>query len=360
MEDEVRLREFRHKKAIEQAQRSESWKIKTEIIKQKQFQAEEAMQEKAAESVQAYEQKLQTIEMKMAEEEEKRQCAAEERNLKLVDAAERKGRVERLEDHKREQMAEAIQEQHARVHGLMTLKSQILDHRRQRAQIKGAATAEAMAKAKSIKHLTPGPAAYEPQPSSVLADATGVAKIPDPERSRGRAAPPVTAGEGSIAAEVARTRELPPVGAYNPTMLRDGSAALGEDIYRAIKIGERHGSGAAAFIEQATKAKKSNPGPGAYNVVETATDFRTAETKTRKIAGAKIGASVMGGITGYAGSATAAAGFAGGRPNRAWLGDVPQDGPGPAAYAVDSFTRKQRVSGDATKRGINLKAAGLG
>lgn len=96
-EDELRLREFRKNKEADAQVRSDEWQRKTEAIRERTEMLEEEKRRDAEERVREYEEKLQLIEQKMAEQEAAREIEAEERNLKVVDAVERKARLERLE-----------------------------------------------------------------------------------------------------------------------------------------------------------------------------------------------------------------------------------------------------------------------
>ena len=96
-EDEMRVREFQIEKNIEQQVRSDEWDRKTKEIKERGAKQEAVTLAKKRAQLEKYGEKIENLEKKKVEEVEKMQLRAEEESLKVLDALERKNRLERQE-----------------------------------------------------------------------------------------------------------------------------------------------------------------------------------------------------------------------------------------------------------------------
>ena len=130
---------------------------------------------KAEEFQLRYEEKQESLEQRREKKKQEQMLRAEIESLRVVDAQERKNRIERQEQYRREMVGKQIEEQELRVGNLTQLKEQLQDQRRARAL--RASVNQSKRNQLSLKGLTPGPAAYDPPTSCVVSDARGVAPI---------------------------------------------------------------------------------------------------------------------------------------------------------------------------------------
>ncbi|CAD7957222.1 unnamed protein product [Amoebophrya sp. A120] len=304
-EDEIRVREWQQQKQIEQAVKSEQWQQRQELIQQRQLEEQLQNEIKAEHFALRYDEKLDAFEERKAEERKQNMVRHEADHLKIVDAVERRERMQRIDMHRREKVGEQIAEQQTRIDSLMHLKKQLLEQRRQRSRLQDAKSASV--KGLNIRHVEPGPGAYD-IPGTLSSQ--GVGKIPEPKQLK-----PV---EGSIAAQVARARDNPPPGSYDPRILPSGEKTLAD---KPMSLGTRHSGG--SFADQALKRNRDKPGPGTYNV--------SGNFKLNHVA--NMGKSAD--VTLYHQSQS-------GSNVPTWIGKVDRDIPGPGSYAVDEYTRSQR------------------
>eukprot|EP00392_Amoebophrya_sp_AT5.2_P013159 g13272.t1 len=184
-------------------------------------------------------------------------------------------------------------------------KVEFIAQRQLEAQLEKEIKAEQSAvKGLNIRHIEPGPGQYD-IPNTL--NQQGVGKIPDPK--------PLKPVEGSIAAQVARAKEMPPPGSYDPRLLPGGGKVLAD---RNITFGSRH----SGYADDVLKRKRDLPGPGTYNV--------SGNFKLNHVAN-------MGKM------ADVASTFDHGQIPR-WVGKIDRDTPGPGSYAVDEYTRRERTA----------------
>eukprot|EP00391_Amoebophrya_sp_Ameob2_P014055 CAMPEP_0178999084 /NCGR_PEP_ID=MMETSP0795-20121207/9859_1 /TAXON_ID=88552 /ORGANISM="Amoebophrya sp., Strain Ameob2" /LENGTH=867 /DNA_ID=CAMNT_0020691809 /DNA_START=98 /DNA_END=2701 /DNA_ORIENTATION=+ len=301
-EDEIRVREFQKEKEVVREVKNEHWKDKVEFIAQRQLEAQLEKEIKAEQSALRYDDKLQLFEARRLEEQKQQMVRHETEHLKIVDAVERRGRLQRIDQHRRDKVGEQLVEQQTRIHSLMQLKQQLLEQRRQRSRLQDAKNNSV--KGLNIRHIEPGPGQYD-IPNTL--NQQGVGKIPDPK--------PLKPVEGSIAAQVARAKEMPPPGSYDPRLLPGGGKVLAD---RNITFGSRH----SGYADDVLKRKRDLPGPGTYNV--------SGNFKLNHVAN-------MGKM------ADVASTFDHGQIPR-WVGKIDRDTPGPGSYAVDEYTRRERTA----------------
>ncbi|CAD7932641.1 unnamed protein product [Amoebophrya sp. A25] len=300
-EDEIRVREFQAQKELEKDVRNEQWEQRVELVQQRNLEKELEREIRAETVSLRYEEKLDAFEERRKEELKQQMVRHEAEHLKVVDAVERKERLMRIDAHRREKVGEQIAEQHTRIDSLMQLKQQLLEQRRQRNRVQDAK--HGSVKSLNIKHLDPGPGAYD-VPSTL--NRNGVGRLPDPK--------PLKPVEGSIQEMVMRTKENPPPGSYDPKLLPSGSKVLTD---KPMSMGIRYGS--ASGLDKAEKAHRDKPGPGTYNV--------GGNFKLQHVAN-------MGKSNDLPTLSEA--------PK--WVGRIDRDLPGPGAYAIDEWTRRERTA----------------
>merc|ERR1712194_650979 len=232
----------------------------------------------------------------------------EENQLKVVDAWERRSQLERQQAHRRELVGEELWEQEVRISTLTKLKQQLVDQRRHRNVTKGAK--ERVSKDQHAKAFEPGPGSYEI--SSTVATKEGpTISTSDPK---------LCLIEGSIDEQMKRSTAIPPPGIYDPRVLPKGTKTFNTD--KPMRIGERN---ATLFHASIVKATKDNPGPGSYNLQN---DKRNLSTRGPAMRQSFFGTSINSerdvGIRS--------------------LRRIDREIPGPGEYAVDEYTRSQRLT----------------
>jgi len=299
LEEDLRLRELQRQKELALEHQSSRWKEKQEIISRKHAELEEERRAQGEAAVANYQNKLEQMDKRREEELMTKMLKHEESQLRLEDAMEKKNQLARQEDHRRQQIASRLDSQTHRVDTFLTLKDHLLEQRKFRARQKSAGRERAL----NLKGMTPGPADYQNADSSSL-NSVPVTKISDANPK------PV---EGSIDEMIQRQRSLPPPGSYDPKVLPTGGYALAKGRGPKMVSGTKQ-----SYLYDLQKQAQFCPGPGSYEnkstmLLEHATAMRRDYMQVPE---------------------GRAAGWAA-------VGD--KSGPGPAAYAVDKFSRQKRM-----------------
>lgn len=244
LEEEVRLQEFKFRKASEVQDQGEKWRRKMEIVESKQDELRAEAIVKGEEKLADYQDRLELLDEKRTQENNEKLMRHEEKHLRIVDAHEKRHQLDRLGEQRRSEVAQQLERREQRIDTLCVLKDQILEQRRARNQARVVNKERAV----DIRSYAPGPGAYEPQPST-LNDVPG-AKISSARPK---------AGEGSIDAAVARAKSVPAPGSYNPKQLPTGQGPLGACGGPKFREGKKK-----TFLDEQAREARNLPGPGAY------------------------------------------------------------------------------------------------
>eukprot|EP00746_Dinoflagellata_sp_MGD_P160869 gnl/MRDRNA2_/MRDRNA2_87809_c0_seq1.p1 gnl/MRDRNA2_/MRDRNA2_87809_c0~~gnl/MRDRNA2_/MRDRNA2_87809_c0_seq1.p1 ORF type:complete len:690 (-),score=179.32 gnl/MRDRNA2_/MRDRNA2_87809_c0_seq1:235-2304(-) len=298
LEEEVRLREFRKQKELAMDVQNSKWQEKQQMIAYKHEQLEEERRAQGEALLSNYHSKLEQMDKRREDELMSKMLKHEESQLRLEDAMEKKSQLERQFDHHRQQVASKLDSQAQRVDTFLTLKDHLLQQNKFRARQKSATRERAL----NLKNLTPGPADYNSDISTLKQ--APVAKISNANLK------PV---EGSIDEMIQRNRSLPPPGSYDPKVLPTGGYALaskGPKIVAGTK---------ESYLHDLQKQAKYCPGPGSYDNGKSTMLLEHVAAMRRDYMQVPEGRAA------------------------AWAAQGDKCGPGPAAYALDKFSRQNRM-----------------
>jgi hypothetical protein len=287
-----KVRRLQAAKAQERASRQSEWSARRAMLRERQEAQELSTAVKAQHMREKWQNKLSQVGAKKEEQTVAKMLAGEEHTLRLLDAQERAARQMRAEEYKREQQRQELLSQQSRVATMQEVKSQLQEQRAARAR-KLAAQAKALPP--RARDLTPGPADYGER-QSCMAEHQGHS-IP---RASGAPAP------GTVEEALKRSKSLPPPGSYDPRCLRKGDA-LGAAAPRPGGVITK-GPKPSAISEA---VKRGVPGPGAYETNKSTVDLEHGVRLKPPLLAEPL---------------------------------VPrEDGPGPAAYALDPALRERRL-----------------
>jgi hypothetical protein len=298
MEEEIRLREFKKAKEMAEQAQTQKWQERHELISLKHEQIEEERRAQGEAMVSNYHSKLEQMDKRREEELMSKMLKHEESQLRLEDAMDKKHQIERQFDHRRQQVATKLDSQAQRVDTFLTLKDHLLQQSKFRARQKSARNERAL----NLKSLTPGPADYDTEVSTLKQ--APVAKISNANLK------PV---EGSIDEMIQRNRSLPPPGSYDPKVLPTGGYAL------AAKGPKIVAGSKQSFLHDVQKQAKYAPGPGTYDNSKSTMLLEHVAAMRRDYMQVPEGRAA------------------------AWAAQGDKCGPGPAAYALDKFSRQNRM-----------------
>mmetsp|Transcript_41461 Transcript_41461/g.87908 ORF Transcript_41461/g.87908 Transcript_41461/m.87908 type:complete len:529 (+) Transcript_41461:47-1633(+) len=291
LEEDIRLADLAEEKAKQNNDKAEAWRKKLELQEKRREAVDLKRELEGQELLARYSEKLEHLEQYRQEEDEKRGLRFEEQQLRIMDAQEKAGRIARQEQHRRTEVAEALEVAQDRIETLMSLKDQILEQRKKRIKQQGALKTKAV----NIRRITPGPAQY-PAPPSCVSDA----KMGKISKSSGP-----NLEQGSIDLMVKQSKSIPAAGTYDPKTLPDGQS-LGPN--GGIRLGRSKKSN---FLDEIEHTRAFCPGPGQYETAKSTVDLKHGTRIVRDYITEK--------------------------------GLLKQDAPGPAHYAVDNFHRKMRL-----------------
>lgn len=297
LEEELRLRELQIQKQQQHSQKSEEWQQKMELMQQRQEDIDAERRAEGEALISNYQIKLEQMDKRREEELMEKMLKHEEKQLRIEDAMEKKQQLSRQDEHRRQQVEMQMHANHQRVDTFLSMKEQIQQQRKVRAQQQSAMKERAI----SLKSMMPGPADYYVQVNSLQ-------DLPVPKISNAKP----KAVEGSIDELVERQRKLPAPGAYDPKLLPNGKLPW-ENLGTKMVAGKKK-----TYLDEKMRDAKYCPGPGAYdNKSSLLTEHATA-----------IRRDYMQIPEGRA---------------PAWAQADQSCGPGPAAYAVDPFHRQRRL-----------------
>lgn len=302
LEEELRLQQFRNKQAERNDEKSQQWKAKLERMKQGYEEVIAKKEESGQALLDTHKRKLATVEKNRADDRRVQMMRCEEQQLHLEDVRMKKDRINRQDDYRRGKLNQQIGEGVERVETLLGLKEQIQLQRKARAVAGEGARAISLQRDCGV-----GPGQYEQNRDACFQDAT-VPRIVQSNISH----------EQFVADVAAVTRGNPPVGAYDPTRLPNG-----ERIDECSGIYPKMGNTKkTSYLDEAIRLAKPNPGPGTY------------EAKPQL---SHIGAKLVREYIKDQGDDENA--------ERRWpMWARPNvESPGPMAYTIDEFQRKDRL-----------------
>lgn len=290
--EEERLSRFQDAKSQESNDKAQVFKDKVDTMKKK---TEQRIMERRMEGelkLQQIGQKIAQVDARREEEQAARMMLSEEQHLHIMDVRENKGRIERVDGHRREELREQIGGNVERIETLLALKDQLLDQRRARNM-----KAEASKGSRGLnlrRDCLPGPGQYE-APSTLTegpAVKIGTSKVP-----------------GMVDEAIKAAAANPAPGQYNAIVLPNGDR-VDKATGGGGKFGDRE---KISFLDEAQKAKDYIPAPGRYE------SKSTLDAKAPKMARPR---------------------FEDAKQYPAWAKSS-TDTPGPASYSVDDYMRKE-------------------
>eukprot|EP00397_Hematodinium_sp_SG-2012_P036173 GEMP01039018.1.p1 GENE.GEMP01039018.1~~GEMP01039018.1.p1 ORF type:complete len:618 (+),score=156.12 GEMP01039018.1:42-1895(+) len=309
LEDEVRLMEFGKEKEVALRERAEIREQHKHQIGKLRETDELDRHTRATELYQKLEEKVENLLKRKEDMAHVRELKAEERNLRIVDAMDRKGMLERQHDFRREQMAKQLRAEEGRVEQLCVMKDQILEQRKLRhKQVAYVGGGKHSGRSLVVRGDGPGPAAYNTREALMAERYPGVRGVKISSGNTRILIP------NSIDEMIDRTKLNPAPGFYDPKVLaKGGKTDLSGGHGRILGVTISN-TAPRNFIDEQERRSAMIPGPGAYKVQNTGTAV-----------GTKI-------VRNYVSTAKDA---------RSWVNHA--DTPGPAAYMIDPFLRHERI-----------------
>jgi len=250
LEEEMRLQEWEEAKARSRSDKSEVWRLKMEQQQQHRETLDVQRELDAQEQMNKYRSKIDQLEQRRQLEDRQRQLRCEEQQLRLLDAKSKATQIERQQLTRRQEIAERLEEANDRIETLLHLKDQILEQRKKRIRHNAAIKAKPV----NIRRITPGPAQYAAQPSSVL----------DAKASKISTSNVVSFQPGSIDSMVRNAKQVPAAGTYDAKTLPNG------DYVGAGHGGLKIGKGQKInFLDIEQRTRSFCPGPGSYETKST-------------------------------------------------------------------------------------------
>merc|ERR550514_589503 len=250
LDEEVRLKEFAKSKDVANSEKSERWKEKCRIMKLRKEEEDLKRELKGQVQLEKLNNKFDEVEAKQADTIRKLKVKHEEEALKIVDAQDKIVRLRRKDEHRRELIKAHMEQQEERVDTLLKLRDQIVQQRKWR--IKQAAVVKG--RPQNIRHMTPGPAHYQPLPSCLN-------DLPVPKIASHK---PPNMTVGSIDMMVKHAKTVPPPGTYDPQVLPSGNHLdwnVIDGCTTRLVPGDKKN-----YIDDSVRTYKNNPDPGTYEL----------------------------------------------------------------------------------------------
>lgn len=300
LDDEQRLQDLHRERQDRVHGKSEKWQQKMEVIEQRQEDLRAERQAEGLSKMATYHCKLELLDQKRDSDFKEKMIKHEEQSLKLVDAREKRVQLDRQSERRRMEVANKLESQEQRIDTLFSLKDQILEQRRARNQQRLKEKSHTL----QLRSEGPGPAAYDPKPSSV---SEGHAPKISSARTK-------ILNDASIDAAVERAQHLPAPGQYDPKVLPTGDVGWGGG-GPVLRNGKK-----TTYLDQRAREVRDCPGPGAYNCAPGMIKEHVAKFGRNYMACLEVG-----------------------RPPKppAWAKTSDGCGPGPAAYNLDKASRRQ-------------------
>eukprot|EP00397_Hematodinium_sp_SG-2012_P018046 GEMP01018471.1.p1 GENE.GEMP01018471.1~~GEMP01018471.1.p1 ORF type:complete len:518 (+),score=156.53 GEMP01018471.1:56-1609(+) len=246
LETEVRLRNFNEDKTKRGAMKSDELDKKRTEMADKFREIEEQREENGKYLMNKREKHLDDISKKQKEDATKKDLRHCDRHLRVLDVLEKKQQINRQDAFRLQKVQAESKNMLLRVETMLQLKDQMVAQRKKRLH------APKKSQAMSMKNMPVGPGQYDVNRERVLNEIP-VTKISNANVAKGH----VEFAENAVN----KTKGIPPPGAYDPKLLKDGSlveACVGTAVVFPKDV-------AGNFAEIASRATKGNPGPGKYS-----------------------------------------------------------------------------------------------
>lgn len=291
-EEEARLDAYRNSLCALTREKSEKWKRKLQRMKDHALAMFQAHEDLCGNILGRFDARIQLFQRRKSEEIKLKMLKHEESTLRLIEAKDKRLILNRLDEQRKSQIAATLDTELARVESLIATRDEIIKQRkliiREQESVQG--------RPLNIKDITPGPADYYNATSSINEN-------PAPKISGVR---PKLLIPGSTDFELRRSREVPPLGAYNPKVTCKGHHTW-EGVKFSLGMSKRK-----TYLDDLREQKAFLPGPGSYK------DARLVGMR------ATIGPRFV----------------------REYFSNDKQklqsDVPGPGAYTIDRFTRQEQ------------------
>merc|ERR1719198_1120302 len=244
LEEEERLQDFLREKSEKHNEKSELWQQKLEEIERRNAERNSELEVQREKKLDDYQSRIELVEERREEDMRQKLLRAEEQSLKIVDAQEKRQQLQRMNEAKRSEVAQRLEQHSERIDTLFGLKEQILEKRRARNQ------SRSVEKFAQPRPQGPGPAAYNPRPPCVT-------EGPAVKISGGQ---PKNLNTASIDAVISRSRHNPGPGEYNAALLPTGDKVAGGGGGPVFR-----GDNKKTFLDHEARAARELPGPGSYN-----------------------------------------------------------------------------------------------
>lgn len=242
--EKFRLARFMEEKGQLSAEKSAHWKARVEGMKVKQEENVIKRRDEGMVALERIEDKIAAVTMRRDQEQTNRQIRSEEQHLHIMDVRSQKDRIDRCDSYKRDKLKDEIDGNVERIETLLALKDQLLEQRKARTS-----KAEATKGSRGLnlrRDCLPGPGQYEMGPSTLN-------EMPVMRMAKSNA-------PDFIDVQKKATRDNPPPGAYDTTVLPNGQQ-VGESGPCGVNFGNNKRT---SFLDDAMKAKEFVPAPGSY------------------------------------------------------------------------------------------------
>merc|ERR1712232_151955 len=296
------MERFKAEQALVASEKSAAWKAKVDRMHENSRRLVEDRKREGEAKLIELETKIAAVTARRDEEQNNRVIRSEEQHLHLMDVRAQKDRIDRVENHRKQELKDQIEGNVERIETLLALKDQLLDQRKART-LKAEATRGSRG-LNLARDVLPGPGHYEAPPSCMY------------ENPCGRVSQSKTGHSEFIDAVTRKTAFVPPPGSYDVSKLKNGDLVANAS-QGGVKFS---GANRKSFLDDAVQAKEQIPAPGIYTVKSTLDDHGT-KLKRAKVQDQNMDKKNprMYPIWARAGTQT----------------------PGPAGYSVDDYTRKE-------------------
>merc|ERR1712125_202669 len=300
--EEERMERFQAEQALVASEKSAAWKAKVDRMHENSRRLVEDRKREGESKLIELETKIAAVTARRDEEQNNRVIRSEEQHLHLMDVRAQKDRIDRVENHRKQELKDQIEGNVERIETLLALKDQLLDQRKART-LKAEATRGSRG-LNLARDVLPGPGQYEAPPSCMF------------ENPCGRVSQSKTGHSEFIDAVTKKTAFVPPPGSYDNNRLKNGDRVDVAGI-AAVKFGSNRRK---SFLDDAVASKADVPAPGIYETKNTL-DAKGAKMRRDKVQDPHIDKKEKRYYPIWARAGT--------------------DTPGPAGYSVDDYTRKE-------------------
>lgn len=247
MGEEFRLQEFFNSKEKANFEKSERWNKKLKGMAEKSAMLTMEKELKGQASLLRMAARFEKLNIQKSEDDKNRQVRCEERQLRLQDARQKKNRIDRQHDFRREKLQEQQQDSTERVEMLLGLKEQLLMQRKARMGRQEACKAH---RATSLQRdCGTGPGQYDVDRDRIWREFPVPAKIVNSRTSH----------EQFVEDMANVTKGIPPPGSYDVDVLPNGEKILGGGFAARFGKGIRK-----SYLDDAILSASDKPAPGSY------------------------------------------------------------------------------------------------